>query len=208
MTARCAQFAADGRSVTSRRADSAPLSGVSPRTPRVSCGLARKPGFGDGSRDRPNDMRCPVRLGDLITSADGELLIGLRGAGLKRFVGDKLESFPIRSAVDPSAASPGPRCQIQQAAPGPRRRCLDRNRRVGTPSCEGRQGGHVYQRSRPLGQRRLQSFRRSRRQHLVRQRQRTGPLSKAARRHPFDDTRVPRAITPRPCSRPRMAAYG
>jgi PAS domain S-box-containing protein len=54
----------------------------------------------------PKRYDMPGRLGDLITSADGELLIGLRGAGLKRLVGDKLESFPIRSAVDPSRRVP------------------------------------------------------------------------------------------------------
>ena len=35
-----------------------------------------------------------MRLGDLTTSADGQLLVGMRGAGLKQLVGDKLESYP------------------------------------------------------------------------------------------------------------------
>jgi PAS domain S-box-containing protein len=54
----------------------------------------------------PKRYEVPGRLGDLITSADGQLLIGLRGAGLKRFAGDELESFTIRSAVDPSRRVP------------------------------------------------------------------------------------------------------
>jgi ligand-binding sensor domain-containing protein/PAS domain-containing protein len=50
----------------------------------------------------PKRFVMPGALGDLITSADGKLLIGIRGEGLKRFVGDKLETYPIRSAVNPT----------------------------------------------------------------------------------------------------------
>ena len=54
----------------------------------------------------PKRYETPGRLGDLITSVDGQLLIGIRGAGLKRLVGDKLESYPIRSAVNPAERVP------------------------------------------------------------------------------------------------------
>ncbi len=45
-------------------------------------------------------------LGDLITSQDGQLLVGMRGAGLRRFAGDKLEPISMRSAIDPSKQIP------------------------------------------------------------------------------------------------------
>jgi PAS domain S-box-containing protein len=54
----------------------------------------------------PKRYEMPGRLGDLITSADGKLLIGMRGAGLKRFSGDKLESYPTRSAINPKEQIP------------------------------------------------------------------------------------------------------
>ena len=38
-------------------------------------------------------------LGDLITSADGQLLIGMRGSGLRRIRNGALESIPIRGSV-------------------------------------------------------------------------------------------------------------
>ena len=44
-----------------------------------------------------------VRLGDLTTTADGQLLIGIRGAGLRRLSGDQLEPYQVRSAGSPGA---------------------------------------------------------------------------------------------------------
>ena len=44
-----------------------------------------------------------VRLGDLTTTADGRLLIGIRGAGLRRLSGDQLEPYQVRSAGSPGA---------------------------------------------------------------------------------------------------------
>ena len=41
--------------------------------------------------------------GDLITTEDGQLLVGIRGAGLARFAGDRIEPYPIRSALNPAA---------------------------------------------------------------------------------------------------------
>jgi PAS domain S-box-containing protein len=49
----------------------------------------------------PKRYDAPGRLGDLTTSAEGHLLIGIRGGGLKRVTGNKLDSYPIRSAVNP-----------------------------------------------------------------------------------------------------------
>src|SRR5271165_2999582 len=40
-----------------------------------------------------------MRVGDLVKSDDGRPLIGVSGAGLKRLVADKLESYPVRSAM-------------------------------------------------------------------------------------------------------------
>jgi len=54
----------------------------------------------------PKRFETPGRLGDLITSADGELVIGIRGAGLKQLAGDKLESYLIQSAVNPGERLP------------------------------------------------------------------------------------------------------
>ncbi len=41
-----------------------------------------------------------ARIGDLSTAADGRLLVGVSGAGLKQLAGDKLESYPIRGTTD------------------------------------------------------------------------------------------------------------
>jgi PAS domain S-box-containing protein len=54
----------------------------------------------------PKRYELPGRPGDLVTAADGELLIGIRGAGLKRLSGDRLESYPIRSAFNPAEQIP------------------------------------------------------------------------------------------------------
>jgi signal transduction histidine kinase/ligand-binding sensor domain-containing protein len=40
-----------------------------------------------------------TRIGDLSTAGDGRLLVGVNGAGLKQFAGDKLESYPVRDAT-------------------------------------------------------------------------------------------------------------
>ena len=47
-----------------------------------------------------------MRVGDLSTSADGQLLIGIRGAGLKRLAGERIETYPVRSAIDPADLLP------------------------------------------------------------------------------------------------------
>jgi signal transduction histidine kinase/ligand-binding sensor domain-containing protein len=44
-----------------------------------------------------------MRVGDLTTSSDGQLLIGIISAGLKQIVADKLEAFPINSATNRTA---------------------------------------------------------------------------------------------------------
>jgi PAS domain S-box-containing protein len=50
----------------------------------------------------PQRFEAPgMRLGDLSTTADGQLLIGIRGAGLKRLAGEKMEPYPVRRAADP-----------------------------------------------------------------------------------------------------------
>ena len=102
----CAKFAADGRSVTSTDGGfgrfvwslAEDSSGV--LWAGAESGLWRwKPG-------PPKRYETPGRLADLITSVDGQLLIGIRGAGLKRLAGDKLESYPVRSAVNPAERIP------------------------------------------------------------------------------------------------------
>jgi signal transduction histidine kinase/ligand-binding sensor domain-containing protein len=50
--------------------------------------------------------RYPVpgmRVGDLSASDDGQLLIGIRGKGLRHFVGENLDVYPIRRAITPTA---------------------------------------------------------------------------------------------------------
>jgi PAS domain S-box-containing protein len=47
-----------------------------------------------------------MRLGDLSRTEDGRLLIGVSGAGLGQLVGDKVETYPIRSATNPNALLP------------------------------------------------------------------------------------------------------
>ena len=44
-----------------------------------------------------------VRVGDLLKGDDGRMLIGISGAGLKRAVADKLEPYPIYSAMNRNA---------------------------------------------------------------------------------------------------------
>jgi signal transduction histidine kinase/ligand-binding sensor domain-containing protein len=47
----------------------------------------------------PRRFEAPgMRVGDLSTDADGEILVGIRGAGLRRIVGEKLVPYPMRSA--------------------------------------------------------------------------------------------------------------
>ena len=50
----------------------------------------------------PKRYETPGRLGDLITSVDGQLLIGIRAAGLKQLSGEKFEAYPIRSLTNPA----------------------------------------------------------------------------------------------------------
>jgi signal transduction histidine kinase/ligand-binding sensor domain-containing protein len=47
-----------------------------------------------------------TRVGDMTTSDDGRLLIGISGAGLRQFIADKIEPYPIHSAIDPNALLP------------------------------------------------------------------------------------------------------
>jgi len=47
-----------------------------------------------------------MRVGDLVNSDDGQPLIGISRAGLKRLVADKLESYPIHSAMNRNALIP------------------------------------------------------------------------------------------------------
>jgi ligand-binding sensor domain-containing protein/signal transduction histidine kinase len=44
-----------------------------------------------------------MRIGDLTNFDDGQLLVGISGAGLKRLVADKLESYPVRRAMNRNA---------------------------------------------------------------------------------------------------------
>jgi PAS domain S-box-containing protein len=44
-----------------------------------------------------------MRLGDLSEADDGRLLIGMSDAGLRQIVGDKLQAYPIHSAMNPNA---------------------------------------------------------------------------------------------------------
>jgi PAS domain S-box-containing protein len=53
----------------------------------------------------PRRFDLPGRVGDLVSSPD-ELLIGIRGRGLLRLSGDKLEPYPIRRADDPAKLMP------------------------------------------------------------------------------------------------------
>jgi signal transduction histidine kinase/ligand-binding sensor domain-containing protein len=47
-----------------------------------------------------------VRLADLTQSGDGRLIVGIRGGGLRQVVGDKLEAYPIRRALNSNATLP------------------------------------------------------------------------------------------------------
>ena len=47
-----------------------------------------------------------TRVSDLVRSGDGRLIVGISGGPLKRLAGDKLESYPIGSAVNPRSLLP------------------------------------------------------------------------------------------------------
>src|SRR5271165_949997 len=47
-----------------------------------------------------------VRLADLAQSGDGRLIVGIRGGALRQVVGDKLEAYPLRSAMNSNATLP------------------------------------------------------------------------------------------------------
>ncbi len=47
-----------------------------------------------------------MRLGDLTTTADGQLLIGNRGAGLRRLAGNRFVPYPLRRATAPDESIP------------------------------------------------------------------------------------------------------
>jgi PAS domain S-box-containing protein len=50
----------------------------------------------------PEKFDTGKQIGDLITSADGTLLAGMRGAGLRRFAGNRLETLALRKASRPA----------------------------------------------------------------------------------------------------------
>jgi len=47
-----------------------------------------------------------MRVGDLSTTVDGQLLVGIRGAGIKQVAGDMLVPYPLRSAARPEELIP------------------------------------------------------------------------------------------------------
>ena len=47
-----------------------------------------------------------MRMGDMSKADDGRLLVGMNGAGLRQIVGDKVEPYPINSAMNPNALLP------------------------------------------------------------------------------------------------------
>jgi signal transduction histidine kinase/ligand-binding sensor domain-containing protein len=49
-----------------------------------------------------------MRMGDMSKADDGGLLVGMSGAGLRQIVGDKVEPYPIHSAMNPNALLPDP----------------------------------------------------------------------------------------------------
>jgi PAS domain S-box-containing protein len=53
----------------------------------------------------PRRFELPNSVGDLVPSADG-LLVGIRGGGLLRLSGEKLEPYPFRNAHDPAKRIP------------------------------------------------------------------------------------------------------
>lgn len=55
----------------------------------------------------PRRFETPgMRVGDLSTTVDGQLLVGIRGAGIKQVSGDKLVPYPLRSAARPDELIP------------------------------------------------------------------------------------------------------
>ena len=47
-----------------------------------------------------------MRSGDLTKADDGRMLVGMSGAGLRQVVGDKVEAYAIRGAMNPNALMP------------------------------------------------------------------------------------------------------
>ena len=74
------------------------------RTVQALSGPAPTLEFGDANPGPAQRYAIPgMRVGDLLKSDDGRLLIGISGAGLKRLVADKLEPYPIYSAMNRNA---------------------------------------------------------------------------------------------------------
>jgi len=48
-----------------------------------------------------------VRVGDLTASDDGQLLVGIRGKGLRQLIGERLDVYPIRRALAASLLADG-----------------------------------------------------------------------------------------------------
>ena len=103
----CAQSEAAGRNATGRMAPSAHSFGVWVRTAQALSGPARSPELWRWKPGPPRRYATPgMRMGDMSKADDGRLLVGMSGAGLRQIVGDKVEPYPIHSAMNPNALLP------------------------------------------------------------------------------------------------------
>jgi len=64
-------------------------------------------GFWRWKPGSPKRYPISARVGDMAASDEGRLLFGITGAGLRRLVADKLDSFPIYSPTNRNALLPG-----------------------------------------------------------------------------------------------------
>ena len=74
------------------------------RTAQALSGPAQSPELWRWKPGPPRRYATPgMRLGDMSKADDGRLLVGMSGAGLRQIVGDKVEAYPIHSAMNPNA---------------------------------------------------------------------------------------------------------
>ena len=60
-----------------------------------------------------------LRVGDLLKSDDGRLLVGMSGAGLKQLVARQARTVSYSQRDEPKCATCGPRGRFEQAIAGP-----------------------------------------------------------------------------------------
>ena len=100
-----------------------------------------------------------MRIGDMSKADDGRLLIGMSGAGLRQIVGDKVETYPIRSAINPNALLPDRDVDSNKLLRDRDGGLWIGTQRAGAHPCTSRPDRRIYEIRWPLRRHHLQPFR-------------------------------------------------